>query len=47
MRDAVFVLLIVGFFAAAAAFVAACDRIVGPDASPGSPVERSEEAARR
>lgn len=47
MRDAVFVLLIVGFFAAAAAFVAACDRIVGPDDSPGGPVARAKEAAQR
>jgi hypothetical protein len=31
MRDLVFVALTVGFFTVAAALVAACDRIVGPD----------------
>ena len=34
MRDVLFLLLIVGFFALAALLVTACDRIVGPDPSP-------------
>jgi hypothetical protein len=36
MRDVLFLLVIVGFFAVAAALVAACDRIVGPDPSPAA-----------
>ena len=39
MRDLVFLIVTVGFFALAALVVVACDRIVGPD-----PVERSTEA---
>ncbi len=35
MRDLVFVLVTVGFFALAAALVAACDRIIGPDPATG------------
>ncbi len=35
MRDLVFVLVTVGFFAIAAALVAACDRIIGPDPATG------------
>jgi hypothetical protein len=31
MRDLVFAVVTVGFFAIAAALVAACDRIIGPD----------------
>jgi len=31
MQDVLFLLVIAGFFAVAAALVAACDRIVGPD----------------
>jgi hypothetical protein len=31
LADLVFVLIVLGFFAAAAAFVRACERIVGPD----------------
>jgi hypothetical protein len=38
MRDVIYLLLTVGFFAVAAALVAACDRIVGADPSP-SPTE--------
>lgn len=48
MRDVVFVLLIVGFFAVATALVAACDRIVGSDPSSASgPAERVTEGAQR
>jgi len=34
MRDIVFVLLTVGFFALASGAVALCDRVVGPDPVP-------------
>lgn len=33
MSDIVFLAVIIGFFALAALVVAACDRIVGPDAA--------------
>lgn len=40
MADVLFVLVVVAFFALAAAFVVACDRIIGPDALPdGEPAE--------
>lgn len=39
MRDLLFLLVIIGFFGGAAALVAACERIVGPDASPTTPVK--------
>ena len=32
MADAIFLLLIVGFFALCVAYIRACDRIIGPDA---------------
>jgi hypothetical protein len=35
MRDLIFVVVTVGFFAIAAALVAACDRIIGPDPATG------------
>lgn len=38
MRDIVYIALTVGFFGVAALFVAACDRIVGPDLT-GTAVE--------
>ena len=41
MRDLVFLMVTVGFFALAALVVAACDRIVGPD-----PVDRPTEMER-
>lgn len=47
MRDVLFLLLIVGFFAVAAALVAACDRIVGPDPASAAPVGDTPEVARR
>ena len=31
MQDAVFMLVLLAFFSAAALFVVACDRIIGPD----------------
>ena len=31
MADVLFVVVVVAFFALAAAFVVACDRIIGPD----------------
>lgn len=31
MADVLFVVVVVAFFAVAAAFVVACDRIIGPD----------------
>jgi len=31
MRDVVFVLVVIAFFAVAAVFVRACDALVGPD----------------
>jgi hypothetical protein len=31
MNDVAFIAIILAFFAAAALFVAACDRIIGPD----------------
>lgn len=34
MADVLFVLVVVAFFAVAAAFVVACDRIIGPDELP-------------
>lgn len=34
MVDVLFVLVVVAFFAVAAAFVVACDRIIGPDELP-------------
>lgn len=36
MRDLVYLLLTVGFFALTALFVVACDRIVGADPSDGA-----------
>jgi hypothetical protein len=46
MRDVLFLLVIVGFFAVAAALVAACDRIIGPDPSPGVSGDVREAAER-
>ena len=43
MRDIVYIAATVGFFGLAALFVAACDRIVGPDPSSGA-VEGGEAA---
>ena len=31
MADLIYVMVIIGFFALAALFVVACDRIIGPD----------------
>jgi hypothetical protein len=51
MADLVYVLVMVGFFALAAAFVVACERIIGSaspyDAQRGDtePGEKTEEAA--
>jgi hypothetical protein len=39
MADVLFVAVVVAFFALAAVFVVACDRIIGPDELP-EPVER-------
>ena len=41
MADVLFVVVVVAFFALAAAFVVACDRIIGPDVLPdaGEPAE--------
>lgn len=41
MADALFVAVVVVFFALAAAFVVACDRIIGPDPlpDPDAPVD--------
>lgn len=36
MRDVVYLLLTAGFFGLTTMFVAACDRIVGPDPSDGA-----------
>lgn len=36
MRDIAYIVLTVGFFGLAALFVAACDRIVGPDPTSGA-----------
>jgi hypothetical protein len=36
MRDTVFIALTLAFFGLAALFVAACDRIVGPDPASGA-----------
>lgn len=36
MRDLAYIALTLGFFALAALFVAACDRIVGPDPTSGA-----------
>lgn len=47
MRDVLFLLVIVGFFAVAAALVAACDRIVGPDPLPGASSGSAPEAVER
>ena len=35
MRDVLFVLVVIAFFALAALFVRACDALVGPDEEPG------------
>jgi hypothetical protein len=50
MNDFAFVAIMLAFFALAALFVAACDRIIGPDeealAGPATPsVEEEERAA--
>ncbi len=42
MRDALFLAVIVGFFATAAAYVRACARIIGPDEM-SSDVEQDSE----
>jgi hypothetical protein len=47
MRDVFFLLLIVGFFAVAAGLVAACDRIVGPDPTPATPVDGTQRRVER
>jgi hypothetical protein len=39
MRDVILVLVMVGFFAVAAAYVRACGLIIGPDAIASSDVE--------
>lgn len=46
MRDVLFLLLIVGFFAVAGLLVTACDRIVGPDPSSVSADTKAKEVAR-
>lgn len=40
MRDVVFIAIAVGFFAICIAYIALCDRIIGPD-----PVEAESELA--
>jgi hypothetical protein len=47
MQDVLFLLLIVGFFGVAAALVAACERIVGPDPSPTAPVKATSAGMER
>ena len=41
MADLAYLAVIIAFFAVAAAFVVACDRIIGPDPTPGSGGERA------
>ena len=46
MADVVFVAVVVAFFALAALFVVACDRIIGPDELPTSVgLDRSDDRA--
>ena len=45
MADALFVVVVVAFFALAAAFVVACDRIIGPDELPEVETARQEDGA--
>jgi len=44
MADVVFVTAVVAFFALAAAFVVACDRIIGPDELPDPAAPTDDEA---
>ena len=45
MRDIVFVLVTIGFFALAAAYIGACSRIVGGEQLVTAPVEDAEHEA--
>lgn len=53
MADVLFVVVVVAFFALAAAFVVACDRIIGPDQlpdqlpDPDAPTDDAVEAVAR
>ncbi len=44
MADVLFVVVVVGFFALTAAFVVACDRIIGPDDLPDPAAPAEDEA---
>lgn len=44
MADVLFVLVVVAFFALAAAFVVACDRIIGPDELPDAGAPAADDA---
>lgn len=44
MADVLFVVVVVAFFALAAAFVVACDRIIGPDELPDLDVSADDDA---
>lgn len=45
MRDVLFVLVVIGFFALATLYVRACAAVVGADADASEPVDESEVAA--
>lgn len=47
MADVLFVVVVVAFFALAAAFVVACDRIIGPDELPDAGAPRPTTPSRR